>query len=210
MPAASEEVPDKLQVRLDKASYKAGETAKLSIRPPFAGVVHVVVASDRVLMSRHETVGADGKVIDIAVDESWGTGVYVLATAYRPNGKAERLGPSRAIGVAYLGRDTAERVLTVKLDAPEQMTPRKKLEVKVAVDGARGEPVFLTLAAVDDGVLSLTGYKTPAPDAYFYASASSRSSCATITGASSTPMPGASARSARAATANRAIWAGST
>ena len=35
-----------------------------------------------------------GKVIDIAVDESWGTGVYVLATAYRPNGKAERLGAS--------------------------------------------------------------------------------------------------------------------
>ena len=165
----SEEVPDKLQVRLDKASYKAGETAKLSIRAPFAGVVHVVVASDRVLMSRHETIAEGGKVIDIAVDESWGTGVYVLATAYRPNGKAERLGPSRAIGVAYLGRDTSERLLTVKLGAPEMMTPRNKLEVKVAVDGARGEPVFLTLAAVDDGVLSLTGYRTPAPDAHFYA-----------------------------------------
>lgn len=166
---SSEEVPDKLQVRLDKPAYKAGETAKLSIRAPFAGVVHVVVASDRVLTSRHETIAEGGKVIDIAVDESWGTGVYVLATAYRPNGKAERLGPSRAIGVAYLGRDTSERLLTVKLGAPELMTPRKKLEVKVAVDGARGEPVFLTLAAVDDGVLSLTGYRTPAPDAHFYA-----------------------------------------
>ncbi|MBL8664068.1 MAG: alpha-2-macroglobulin family protein [Candidatus Odyssella sp.] len=165
----SEEVPDKLQVRLDKPSYKAGETAKLSIRAPFAGVVHIVVASDRVLMSRHETVAEGGRVIDIAVDESWGTGVYVLATAYRPNGKAERLGPSRAIGVAYLGRDTSERMLTVKLGAPELMTPRKKLEVKVAVDGARGEPVFLTLAAVDEGVLALTGYRTPAPDAHFYA-----------------------------------------
>ncbi len=165
----SEEVPDKLQVRLDKPSYKAGESAKLSIRAPFAGVVHIVVASDRVLTSRHEAVPEGGKMIDIAVDESWGTGVYVLATAYRPNGKAERLGPSRAIGVAYLGRDTSERVLAVKLAAPEQMTPRRKLEVKVAVDGARGEPVYLTLAAVDDGILSLTGYKAPAPDAHFYA-----------------------------------------
>ena len=163
-----EAVPDKLQVRLDKAAYKAGETAKISVRAPFAGVVHVVVASDRILMSRHETVGTDGKVIDITVDESWGTGVYVLATAYRPSGKAERLGPSRAIGVAYLARDTAERVLSVKLTAPELMTPRKKLEVKVAIDGARGEPVYLTLAAVDEGVLSLTNYKTPAPDAYYY------------------------------------------
>lgn len=164
----TEEVPDKLQVRLDKATYKAGETAKISVRPPFAGTVHIVVASDRVLASRIETVPAEGKVIDVTVDESWGTGVYVLATAYRPNGKAERMGPSRAIGVAYLARDTAERVLAVKITAPEMMTPRKKLEVKVAIDGARGEPVFLTLAAVDEGVLSLTNYKTPAPDSYFY------------------------------------------
>lgn len=163
-----EDVPDKLQVRLDKPAYKAGETAKVSIRPPFAGVVHIVVASDRVLVSRHETVTEAGTIVDIAVDESWGTGVYVLVTAYRPNGKAERLGPSRAIGVAYLARDTAERVLAVKLSAPELMTPRTKLEVKVAVDGARGEPVYLTLAAVDEGVLALTGYRTPAPDAYFY------------------------------------------
>ncbi len=164
----AEEVPDKLQVRLDKPAYKAGESAKLSIRAPFSGVVHIVVASDRVLMSRHEAVTESGKVIDIAVEESWGTGVYVLATAYRPNGKAERLGPSRAIGVAYLERDTADRVLSVKLVAPEVMTPRRKLDVKVAVDGARGEPVYLTLAAVDEGVLALTGYKTPAPDAHYY------------------------------------------
>jgi len=40
--------------------------------------------------------------------------------------------------------------------------------VKVSVDGARGEPVYLTLAAVDEGVLALTSYKTPAPDAYYY------------------------------------------
>jgi len=164
----NEEVPDKLQVRLDKPSYKAGETAQLNIRSPFAGIVHIVVASDRVLLSRHEAVPEGGKTIDIAIDESWGTGVYVLATAYRPNGKAERLGPSRAIGVAYLGRDTAERVLNVKLGAPELVTPRKKLDVKVSVDGARGEPVYLTLAAVDEGVLALTSYKTPAPDAYYY------------------------------------------
>lgn len=163
------DVPDKLNVRLDKASYKSGETAKLSVRAPFDGVVHIVVASDRVLLSRHETVKAgESKLIDVEVDQAWGTGVYVLATAYRPAGKAERLGPSRAIGVAYLPRDTSDRILAVKLTAPEQMVPRQKLEVKVAVDGARGEPVFLTLAAVDEGVLAVTNYKSPAPEAHFY------------------------------------------
>jgi hypothetical protein len=163
-----EEVPDKLQVRLDKQSYKAGETALVSIRSPFAGVVHVVVGSDRILLSRHETVTEAGKIIDIPVEESWGTGVYVIATAYRPDGKAERLGPSRAIGVAYLARDTSDRVLTVGITAPSQMRPRQKLDVTLAIGNARGAPVYVTVAAVDEGILALTSYTTPAPDAHYY------------------------------------------
>jgi hypothetical protein len=162
------EVPDKLSVTLDKPSYKAGETAKVSIRAPFDGVVHVVVAGEGILASRHEAVTKAGIVLDIPVDAAWGTGVYVLATAYRPNGKAERLGPTRAIGLAYLGRDTADRVLGVRIEAPESITPRGKVAVKLAIDGARNEPVFLTLAAVDEGILALTGYKTPAPDAHYF------------------------------------------
>jgi hypothetical protein len=165
---AGDEVPDKLAVRLDKPSYKAGETAKVSIRPPFDGIVHIVVASDRVLASRHEQVPRDGKTIDIAVEENWGSGVYVLATAYRPMAATPQRGPSRAIGLAYLQRDLAGRVLDVAIAAPEKIEPRRKQVVNLTVAGAAGEPVFVTLAAVDEGILSLTGFKTPAPDAFFY------------------------------------------
>jgi uncharacterized protein YfaS (alpha-2-macroglobulin family) len=163
-----DEAPDKLAVRLDKTAYKAGETARLSLQAPFDGFVHYVIASDRILLSRHEPISAGQKSIEITVERSWGTGVYVLATAYRPNGKAEKLGPTRAIGLAYLARDTADRALNVRIEAAEAVAPRRKSEIKVAVDGAAGQPVFLTLAAVDEGILALTGYATPAPGAHFF------------------------------------------
>jgi uncharacterized protein YfaS (alpha-2-macroglobulin family) len=164
----SDEAPDKLALRLDKPAYKAGETARISVQSPFDGFVHVVIASDRILHSRIEGVVAGHRIIELPVDEGWGTGVYVLATAYRPSGQAEKLGPSRAIGVAYLARDTAERGLEVRLQAPETVAPRRKTDIKVTVVGATGEPVFLTVAAVDEGILALTGYKTPAPGAHFF------------------------------------------
>ncbi len=164
----ADEVPDKLAVRLDKPSYKAGERAKISIQSPFEGHVHVVIAGHRLFASRHEKIAAGSTVIEVPVEDSWGTGVYVLATAYRPNGKAEKLGPMRAIGLAYLARDTDSRVLAVRIDTPDTIAPRRRLEAKISVSGAESRPVFLTLAAVDEGILALTGYKTPAPDAHFF------------------------------------------
>jgi hypothetical protein len=164
----SEDVPDKLAVRLDKPAYKAGETAKVSIRAPFDGIAHIVVAGDRILDSRHVAVTKAGTVVDVGVDEAWGTGVYVVVTAYRPANRTEQRGPSRAIGLAYLAREGRDRALAVAIAAPETIRPRQKQTVTLTIEGARGEPAFVTVAAVDEGILSLTGYKTPSPEAHFF------------------------------------------
>ena len=161
-------VPDKLSVKPDKASYKAGETAKLHIQPPFSGTVHLVVASDRVLISRNIDVSRSGKTVEVKVDEAWGPGVYVTATAYRPMSQRRKRGPARAIGVAYLARDVSDRVLSVSIEAPEQIKPRRTVDVTVKVEGSTGGRAYVTVAAVDQGILQLTGYKTPAPDTYYF------------------------------------------
>ena len=166
------ETPDKLTVRLDKKSYKSGETAKLYIKAPFDGVAHIVVGSSRVIVSRYVQVKKAGTTIDIDVKQKWGAGVYVVAAAYRPidEQKAERKqrGPARALGVAYLSSDFSKRTLNVSMEAPKVVRPRGPVSIKVKVDGAAGRKVFLTVAAVDEGILSLTGYKSPDPTAHYY------------------------------------------
>ncbi len=169
-PPGRDNVPDKLTVRLDKKRYLAGDTAKVFLRPPFDGVVHLVVATNKILVSRTVKVSRSGTTVDLKVDGSWGPGAYVMATAYRPTNASQKVGPSRAIGLAYVAQDFGKRTLSVKLEGPEMIRPRGKVDLTVRVGNVpAGEKVFVTVAAVDEGILSLTGYKSPAPQGHFYA-----------------------------------------
>ncbi len=164
------DTPDTLQVTLDRDHYRAGDTAQLHIEPPFAGPVLVVVASDRVLHTLEMDVPAEGAIAEFTVAEDWGPGAYVLATAFRPVTEGERAhGPGRAVGVAWFGLDMADRTLNVTLDMPQDIRPRQTVTVPVQVANVQpGQPAWLTLAAVDEGILLLTNFASPNPTEHYY------------------------------------------
>ena len=170
------DVPDKMSVTLDKPSYQAGDTAKVFVKAPFAGEAELAIASDKVISLKSFTLPKGGTTLDIPVDSNWGNGVYALVTAYRPpapppangNGTSAR-GPGRAVGLGWIGVDPAPRTLTVSLSAPDVVRPRAPAEVPIKVAGLdKGEEAYVTLAAVDEAVLKLTDFPSPAPGAYFF------------------------------------------
>ncbi|HKP22713.1 MAG TPA: alpha-2-macroglobulin, partial [Dongiaceae bacterium] len=164
----SGESPDRLQVVSDKASYKAGETAKIQLRAPFAGEVLVAIATDRVLSTRAVSIPAEGKVIEIEVDPEWGAGAYVLASAFRP-GKEQERGPGRAVGVSWLAVDSSPRTIQVKIEGVSDVVrPRQKVEIPVTLSNLSGATAYLTVAAVDEGILTLTDFESPDPVDYFF------------------------------------------
>ncbi|MGO4728674.1 MULTISPECIES: MG2 domain-containing protein [unclassified Inquilinus] len=163
--------PDKLTVALDKTSYKAGDTAKVRIEPPFAGDVLLFIANDRVLETRDVAVPAEGTTVEIPVSADWGSGAYVLATAFRPAGEAgeRRHGPGRAVGVAWFGIDVTERVLGVQIDAPAEIRPNQTLDLPLTVTGVpQGQNAWVTVAAVDEGILLLTDFVSPDPTDHYF------------------------------------------
>lgn len=163
------DAPDKLEITADRPAYKPGDTARIRIAPPFAGEVLLTVASDRLFDSRSFSVPAEGATVDVPVDGAWGPGAYVTATVYRPPVKGRERQPVRAIGLVWLGIDPADRTLTVTAEAPELVRPRQPLPVtlRVAHTGA-AEPTFVTLAAVDEGILRLTDFASPDPAAHYF------------------------------------------
>jgi uncharacterized protein YfaS (alpha-2-macroglobulin family) len=167
--ASAGDVPDKLKVTLDKKAYKVGETAKVFVKPPFTGRVQLVIAGDKVYETRNLEVSEDGRTVEIAVKSDWGPSVYVLASAFRPGAQAGARGPARAIGLAHLTTDMGERTLKVQIGAPKTIKPRRTVEIPIRVTGmVRGGKAFVTLAAVDEGILQLTNYKSPKPEAYYF------------------------------------------
>jgi uncharacterized protein YfaS (alpha-2-macroglobulin family) len=163
------DTPDRLQVVADQKSYKAGDHARVLVKAPFAGEVLLTIATDRLVETRNLTVGAEGTTIEVPIDAGWGAGAYVLATAFRPAVAGAKRGPGRAIGVAWLGIDPAARSLEVAIKAPPVVEPRGRVEVPLEVHGlAADAEAYLTLAAVDEGVLQLTDFATPAPQVWYF------------------------------------------
>ena len=167
--AASTETPDGLEIALDKDRYQAGDTARLKVSPRFAGELLITVGAERLLATLDAGVTEDGTEIEIPVGEDWGAGAYVTATLFRPGEAAESRLPARAIGVKWLAVDPAERKLDVALAAPERSAPRAPLTVPVTLSGlAAGEEAFVTVAAVDVGILNLTRYEAPDPTGWYF------------------------------------------
>ena len=161
--------PDTLKLALDKTGARAGDVIHVNIEARYPGKATLQVVGDRLLAEQAVDVPEGGISVPLTVGENWGTGAYVLGTLFTPmDVKAKRM-PARAIGVAWFGIDRAARTLAVQLTPPAMMKPRQRLTVPVKIEGfAPGEDVYLTVAAVDVGILNLTRYKPPAPDSHYF------------------------------------------
>ena len=164
------ESPEVLEVALDKPSYKAGDTAKLSITAKTAGKALIALIGQGVSSMEMVDVPAGGATVSIAVPKDAMPGVYATAMLYRPmDEKAKRM-PSRSIGVRWLAVDQDARTLKVALGLPEKVKSAGQLTVPVQLTGLKpGEEARIVIAAVDAGILNLTRYESPNPEKWFYA-----------------------------------------
>ena len=165
---AGAETPDLLEVSLDKAEYAPGDTATLRLTPQFAGTALVTVVGDGLVAMKTVDVPAAGTTVSLPVTDDWSPGAYVTATLYRPMDVDAGRMPARAIGLKWATVDRQQRTLAVAIEAPAEAAPRGPLTVHLKVTGlAAGETAFVTLAAVDVGILNLTDYEAPDAAGYY-------------------------------------------
>ncbi|WP_415404970.1 alpha-2-macroglobulin family protein [Tateyamaria sp. SN3-11] len=160
--------PDRLELSLDAERYQVGDTAQLRIVPAFDGVAMVSVLSSGVISRQAVPVVAGENTIPLEVGEDWGTGAYVTASVLRGVG-GEAFGPTRALGLAHAAVDPGDKALAVSIDAPTATGGQAgETEVTVRVDGLNGGAGYVTLAAVDVGILNLTGFDAPDPQGHYF------------------------------------------
>jgi len=165
---AGADTPDMLEMALDKAEYRAGDTMAVSVEARAAGELTLDVIGDRLLTTVRAAVKPGANRVPLTVGRDWGNGAYVLATLRRPLDAAAQRMPGRAIGVQWFSIDRKARTLAVNLNLPQAIRPNGALHIPAEVSGlAPGEEARIVVAAVDVGILNLTNYKPPAPDDYF-------------------------------------------
>jgi uncharacterized protein YfaS (alpha-2-macroglobulin family) len=166
--ASSTETPDGLEIALDKEKYADGEVARLNVSPRFAGELLIAVGTERLVQTINATVPAEGATIEIPVSDDWGAGAYVTATLFRPGDDQESRMPMRAIGLKWLAVDPGARKLDVSIETVEKTLPRQPLVIPVSIPAAANQTAYVTVAAVDVGILNLTSYKAPDPAGFYY------------------------------------------
>jgi hypothetical protein len=153
-------------------NWHAGDAAQVIIRAPFAGSLLLGIETDSVLSSQVIAMPHSQIAVPITIPTDCRPNGFVTATVIRaidPNAKWQT---HRAFGIARLVIDPADQQLTARFDTPPQVKPDNTLTVRVRLTDSQGNPApnaAVTVAAVDEGILALTNYRTPDPLRFFTA-----------------------------------------
>lgn len=86
----------------------------------------------------------------------------------RPGNEGDRVTPARVLGMIHLSLERGDRKLNVSLSAPQKVQPETVVKVRVKAAEAKGQKAFVTLSAVDAGILNITRYASPDPHVFFF------------------------------------------
>lgn len=166
----SADSPELLDVALDQESYNVGDTAKLRIASRHAGKALIAVIGGGLHTMQQVSVVKGDNTFDLTVGSDWGPGAYATAMMYRAMDESAKRMPSRSVGVTWLSIDQKPRTLQVALSAPKKIKSETSLNVPIEISGlTSGDKAYVTVAAVDVGILNVTGFKSPQPQSHFYA-----------------------------------------
>lgn len=156
----------RVDIVLDKPQYAPGERARVLFQTPFNGTMLVTVERNRVFNYRYLQVANKAASMDLTVDEKFLPNVYISAVLFRKIRETD-IPLLAGHGFAPLMVEKKSNRLDIAIKAPEKIRPRGKQKVVVTAAGEKN--VFVTLAAVDEGICQVKNYKTPDPYGYFYA-----------------------------------------
>lgn len=163
----------RLELIPNQPSYRAGDTARILVKTPVSGPALVTVERDRVLRSFNVELAGNAPSVEIPLTDGDAPNVFVSVTILRGADKTPRTSklPEYRYGYCQLLVESRATKLDVAVrPARTDYLPGETVETTVEVKDGFAAPVAdaeVTLYAVDEGVLSLTDYKSPAPHETF-------------------------------------------
>jgi len=152
-----------IEIKLDKKSFAAGESVKALFSTPFSGKMLVTMETDHVLSYQYVDVANRTASLDLKLTGDHVPNVYITATLIKPH-EVSDIPLTVAHGFQNVKVEEKSRKIPVEIVAAKSVRSRTHQKVKVKAEAGS----YVTLAAVDNGVLQVTNFKTPDPYNYFY------------------------------------------
>ena len=161
----------KIGLTPDRESYRVGETAKLLVQSPVLG--HALVSIERagVKETRVQRITEHETVIEVPIEDGAAPNLFASVLIVRGSEQSPHEHPETDYRVGYcqlkVEDPKSELEVAIEVEGDEEFRlPGSEITLGALVTDHRGKPVKqaeVCLYAVDEGVLSLTGYQTPEP-----------------------------------------------
>lgn len=159
--------PDWIALDVPKTSG-VGEKIEIGFEAPYPGRVLFTAETDEILASEWKRVDS-GRVSWSYRPRKLVPNLYVTAFLVKdphlePDGSGGERAflPERSFGVASVRLEPTELTHSLKLEAPEEVRSNSRLTVELDL-GKNDGATYATVAAVDEGILSLTNFQSPDP-----------------------------------------------
>ena len=152
-----------LSFSTDKDSYDVGEKANVFIPAASGGQALVSLENSRGVISREwvKTSGEGDVTYTFKVTDEMAPNFYIHISLIQPHERGDNDLPIRLYGVRPVIVNDKDSHLNPEISMPDVLRPEQ--EFKVKIKEKNNKPMTYTLAIVDEGLLDITGFKTPDP-----------------------------------------------
>jgi uncharacterized protein YfaS (alpha-2-macroglobulin family) len=157
-----------LNIETGKDAYNVGEPIEVTVPSGGVGNIYVTIEKgDEIIDQMWIDAASKSTTFNFDATEEMAPNIYVHAVLIQPHGQEENSLPIRMYGVTPIKVYDANTHLEPVIQSPNILQPEKTFSIKVSEKS--GQSMAYTVALVDEGLLSLTRFKTPNPWSLFYA-----------------------------------------
>ncbi len=157
-----------LSLRTDKDRYKPGEKIRVTLPSSLAGRALVSLENGKEVQDIFWVKTTEKETMfDVEVKPGMAPTLYIHVSLIQPYGSTRNDAPIRLYGIQSVTVEDPGTLLDPVIGMKEELEPEG--DFTVTVKEKNGKAMTYTLAVVEEGLLDLTGFKTPDPHAVFYA-----------------------------------------
>ncbi|MDX3774139.1 alpha-2-macroglobulin [Chromatiaceae bacterium AAb-1] len=152
-----------LQVKPDKADYKAGDWIELNITAPYTGSGLITIETHKVHAFSWFSTDSTSSMQRIRLPQGLEGNAYINVSFVRGTDAKELFISPLSYAVVPFSIDRSSRELGITLEAPAEVRPGKPFTVGYQAD----QPADILIYGVDEGILQVAAYRLPDPLAFY-------------------------------------------
>ncbi len=157
----------RVEIVFDKEQYEPGEKAKILFTCPFSGKLLVTLERGGVYSYEYIDVNERSAEFELSLNNDHMPNVYVTATLFKKHSKDDTAPFLVGHGFASMKVVKNKNKLPLTISAPQKIKPNTTQQITIKTESQKD--IYVTVAAVDEGILQITNFTTPDPFEFMYA-----------------------------------------